>query len=170
MKRYTRLLGLGTKLAGDCVTGIYQFDVGAGLGEILGTAIGRIVVSGNEDILTPAYAKAIEIDAGRVGGHHAGAVIVAKSDMPFERASGNDGVLGTQGPKALPRHPGGWRSDMIGDPLKQASNTSIVKAKGSRAWHQTHPGRAQGFNLLGKVRASLGLRQAVSAQDCVLLD
>jgi hypothetical protein len=104
-------------------------------------------------------AKAIDISAHGAGQHHAGRVVAAEHDRPFNRAGGDNRPFGDDPPGALTRLMQRRGRHMIGDALHGAVDAVIIDSKYCGAPHDANVGKA--FELRDGLRNPLRGREAI---------
>ena len=88
--RHAEHRGPGKQIGGNDLAVVGHGDGNAGIGQIEGGEVGRVIVGDDHRALERGHGEAVEIGAHRRGQHDAGAVIVGKYQRPFERAGGKD--------------------------------------------------------------------------------
>ena len=86
--------------------------------------ISIVVIGGNHHAASRHHAEAAEIGSDRLAEHHPGAIIVRKSQRPFERAGGQHHPFGPNMPQPL-RDPIGRRRARFGQMLVQGDQVII---------------------------------------------
>ena len=106
--------------------GIDDLDLRARLGQGLRDRIGAVVVGRDRHALADQHGMAAQIDERRVGGHHAGPVIVRHDERALDRARRDHDPLRPDAPERV----GGWRATLPG-----ADEIGVIDAIGRRPGH-----------------------------------